>query len=84
MANNQQIACPIYPKSDPPILILAVFLIKRREGLRIKKDGSSPLKGDAVVFEIPLSFDGVPLKLILEWTSHRGIISRNRVEAKRR
>ena len=66
VTNNEQIACPIYPKSDPPILILTVFLIKHREGLGIKKDGSSPIKGNVMVFQIPLGFDGVPLKLILE------------------
>ncbi len=78
VTNNEQIARSIYPKSDPSILILTVLLIKHREGLGIKKDGSSPIKGNAMVFQVPLGFDGIPLKLILERAGHCRIISRNR------
>jgi len=41
---------------------LAVFLVKLRKGFGIKKDRGGTLKGDAMLFQVPPSFDGIPLK----------------------
>jgi len=62
---------------------LAVFLVKLREGFAIMKDCGGTLKGDTMLFPVLPSFDGIPLKLILERLLHLGMISRKALPAKR-
>jgi hypothetical protein len=54
-----------------------MLVVKLREGCWIIKDRGRMLEGYTMLFQIPLGFDGIPLKLILERFGHCGILSRN-------
>src|SRR3972149_7205657 len=60
-----------------------MLLVKLREGTSIKKNRCGTLKGDAMLFQVQPSLDGIPLKLILEHLLHLGIIRRKTPPAKR-
>jgi hypothetical protein len=51
-----------------------MFFVKLLQRSWIKKDGSCTLEGNAMVFEIPSRFDGVPLESILKRCGHLTII----------
>jgi len=59
-----------------------MFLIKLSESLWVEKDRGRTLKGDAMVFQIPSRFAGVPLKSVLERLLHSGAIPRKTLPAK--
>src|SRR3972149_4761964 len=83
MADNYQRPCAVQSEGNPSVFVLAVFLVKLRKGFGIKKDRGGTLKGDAMLFQVQPSFDGIPLKLILEHLLHLGIIPRKTPPAKR-
>ena len=74
MADHQYRSRPVQSQRYPSLLILAVFLIEYRQRLRIKKDRSCALEGNAMLRQIPASLRGIPFELILERFLHPRII----------
>jgi len=54
-----------------------MFVVKLGEGFWIIKDHGRMFEGYAMLFQIPLGFDGIPLKLILEWFGQFEILSQD-------
>lgn len=83
VTNDQQYPCPIQSQGNPASLLLAMFLVKVRQGLRVKKYCGRTFKGDTMFFLILSGLGWVPFKLILERFLQAGIISQAQVRARR-
>lgn len=83
VTNDQQYPCSIPSQGNPASLLLAMFLVKVRQGLRVKKYCGRTFKGDTMFFLILSGLGWVPFKLILERFLQAGIISQTQVRARR-
>lgn len=49
MTDHQECSGPIHPQGQPPIFVLTMVPVERREGFRIKKHCGGTLKSDLMI-----------------------------------
>ena len=76
MTNNQYARGLVQTEADPPLLYLAVLIVKLGQQIGIQKYSGCLLERHTVVSRVSLCFRGVPFELILELVWHGVIVSR--------